>query len=131
MSECDDYGVVSVKLYKDRDNAVTVVPYSDLPGLVNYDMSAVTDVEAYADLVGSITIGDGFPASYIADPLKVYFDQNNPELEWRIYMKVGLFDNIVAGEYTLRITITDPAHPNGLVLPDTDSALQITVMDLP
>jgi len=120
-----------VTLYKDRDNAVTVVPYSNLSELVNYDMTDVTNVEAYADLTTSTTVGDGYSANYLDDPLKVYWDNNNPDAQWRIYCKVGLFSNIVAGEYTLRITIYDPDHPNGLVLPDSDSALIVTIVDLP
>lgn len=129
---CDDGGyTVSVKLYKDRDNAVGIIPYSDITTLENYDMTDVTRVTAHADATDSTTVGDAIAGDSAIDPLKVYWDNNNADTQWRIYAKVGLFDSIVAGEYTLRITIYDPDNVNGLVLPDTDSALLITIVDLP
>ena len=126
---------VSVRLYKDRDNAVTVIPYSDLSALVNYDMSdPTTRVLTNADVAGDTQVGNSVIGDSAIDPLLVYWDDNtlvNNLPQWRIYCKVGLFTNIVAGAYTLRITIFDAAHPNGLVLPDTDEDLVVIVEDLP
>lgn len=122
----------AIKLYKGRDNAITIIPYSDVVELVNYDMTGVTRVTAHADLTTSTTVGDAIVAdSPSVDPTVLYWDTSNPEAEWHIYCKVGLFTGIAAGEYTLRITIYDIDHPNGLVLPDTDVSLRITIVDLP
>jgi hypothetical protein len=53
--------------------------------------------------------------------------------EWRIHCKVGLFMGIPnrTSIYFLRITIYDTDHPNGLVLPGSDSTLRVTVIDSP
>ena len=127
---CDNY-IVPVKLYLGRDNAVTVVPYSDYSERVNYDMTTVTRVVADADLVGDVTVGNPVTGDSDVDPNKVFWDDNNAAGEWRIYCKVGLFTGIAAGTYTVRITIYDSNHPNGLVLPDSDSALQVEIVALP
>lgn len=127
---CADY-ITPVKLYLSRDNAVTVVPYSDYSERVNYDMTAVTRVVANADLLNDVTVGNSVTGDSDTDPNKVFWDNNNTANEWRIYAKVGLFTGIVAGTYTVRITIYDPNHPNGLVLPDSDSALQVEIVALP
>jgi len=125
---------VEVTLYLGRDNAVSVVPYSDVVALENYDMTDVTRVTADADLTSSVSVGDAVTGDSAVDADLVYWDQitnDDGDLEWRIYCKVGLFTGIAAGEYTLRITIYDPDHPNGLVLPGTESSLIVTVVDLP
>jgi hypothetical protein len=121
----------ALTLYKNRDNAVTIVPYSDFSEAINYDMTDTIKVVANADLVGSTTVGDSIEIDSNHVSNAVAWTNDNPSAEWRIYCKVGLFPAIAAGTYTLRITIYDAEHPNGLVLPDTDSALLITIVDLP
>jgi hypothetical protein len=133
---CDD----TITLYMNRDNAVTVIPYSDFSERTNYDMATVTRVVANADLVDNVVVGDSVVGDSDDDPGLVWWDQvdtgeldsaGDPILEWRIYCKVGLFTDVQAGDYTLRVTIFDPGHPNGLVLPRTDSELLVTIVDLP
>jgi hypothetical protein len=127
----------AIIVYRTRDNAVTVIPYSDITAGVNYDMSdPTTRVLTNADVVGDTTVGNSVVGDSDIDPLLVYWNNDtivdgNPQ--WRIYCKVGLYDsgNITPATYLLRVTIFDAAHPNGLVLPDPDEALLITVMDLP
>ena len=132
---CDDYAFVADwKLYIGRDNAITVIPYCDFANLVNYDMTAVTRVVANADLINTSVVGDSVVGDSAIDPSLVWWDEvtnDDGEQEWRIYCKVGLFTGIAAATYLVRITIFDPAHPNGLVLPETDSTLQVTVVGLP
>jgi hypothetical protein len=128
-----DY-TVPLKLYKGRDNAVTIVPYSDFSERINYNMTTVTRVVANADLVGDLTVGNSVVGDSAVVPLLVFW--NNVAIvdglpQWRIYCKVGMFTGIAAATYTLRITLYDPIHTNGLVLPDTDSTLQITIVELP
>jgi hypothetical protein len=126
----------AVVIYKGRDNAVTVIPYADLTADVNYDMTAVTRVLTNADVEGDETVGNSVIGDSDFDALLVYWNDDTivgSTPQWRIYCKVGLYANgtIPAGTYTLRITIFDPTHPNGLVLPDTESALLVTIVDLP
>jgi hypothetical protein len=126
----------AVVIYKGRDNAVTVIPYADLTADVNYDMTAVTRVLTNADVEGDEIVGNSVIGDSDFDPLLVYWNDDTivgSTPQWRIYCKVGLYDTgtIPAGTYTLRITIFDPTHPNGLVLPDTESALLVTIVDLP
>ena len=117
MSECD-YGYESVStVYVGFDNAVTVVPYSDITARTVYDMSTVTEVTASVDLSTSVTTGDDITASSNDNPTTIWWDQTDGE--WRIHFKIGLFVGIVAGTYDLRIVIIDTAHPNGLVLTDS------------
>ena len=125
---------VVVTLYKDRDNAVTIIPYSNFAELTNYDMTAVTRVVADADVAGDEIVGNSIIGDSDVVPLLVYWNDDTlveGTPEWRIYCKVGLFTGIAAGDYTLRITLYDPTHPNGLVLPDSDSALLVTIVDFP
>ena len=133
MADCYEGFVTEVVLYKDRDNAVTVIPYSDLPNRVNYDMTAVTRVVANADLITSLAVGDSIVGDSDVTQAVFWNDDTiiNGVAQWRIYCKVGLFTGIVAGEYTLRITVFDPDHPNGLVLPGSDEFLHIIIKDLP
>ena len=125
----------AVRIYKGRDNAVTVIPYSDLSALVNYDMSdPTTRVLTNADILYDEIVGNSVVGDSAIDPLLVYWDDDtlvNNVPQWRISCKVGLYTGIVAGTYTLRITIFDAAHPNGLVLPDTDEQLLVIIEDLP
>lgn len=120
-------------LYKDRDNAITIVPYSNMSESINYDMTAVTKVVANADLATSTVVGDSIVGDSSVTQA-VYWDDLavvDGVPQWRIYCKIGLFTGIVAGEYILRITIFDPDHPNGLVLPGMESSLRVTIADLP
>ena len=129
---CDDYTYETITLYRLRDNAVTIVPYSDLAALVNFDMSdPATIVVANADIVGDVIVGNSIEVDSDDPSGLVYFNNTNPESEWRIYCKVGMFPLITAATYTLRITIIDTDNPNGLVLPGTDLTLQIIIVDLP
>ena len=118
-------------LYVDRDNALAVIPYSDIVQRINYDMTDVTRVLVEADPVGSTSSGDATEGDSAVDADLVTWADNNPEDQWRIYCKVGLFTGIEAGEYVLRITLFDSDHPNGLVLTDPDNALLVTLVGLP
>jgi hypothetical protein len=125
---------VVTKLYKDRDNAVVVVPYANITDMTNYDMTDVTRVTAHADPIDSTVVGDaiiGDSDVQVGGADVVYWNATNTDAQWRIYCKVGLFDTIYAGDFTLRVTLYDPAHPNGLVLPDSESSLTINIVDLP
>ena len=132
---CDGLEDSAVRIYKGRDNAVTVIPYSDLSALVNYDMSdPITRVLTNADVIDDTIVGNSIIGDSNIDPLLVYWNDDtlvDGSPQWRIYCKVGLYTGIVAGTYTLRITIFDAAHPNGLVLPDTDEDLIVIIEDLP
>ena len=125
----------TVRLYITRDNAVTVIPYADLSAMVNYDMSdPTTRVLTNADVAGDTQVGNSIVGDSAIDPALVFWNNStlvNNVPQWRIYCKVGLYTNIVAGTYTLRITIFDADHPNGLVLPDTDEDLVVIIEDLP
>ncbi len=112
---CEDFEVLST-VYVGYDNAVTIIPYSDISGRVNYDMTDVTEVTASADLTSSITSGDAIEASSEDTPVTITWGQVGTE--WRIALKVGLFVGIAAGDYKLRVVIIEPAYPNGLVLTD-------------
>lgn len=115
-------------LYLGYDNAVTLVPYSDIVERTYYDMSNVTLVRVVADDVLSTTTGDGFTALSSDIPATVYFEQVGTTAEWRIHIKVGLFVGITAGTYNLRVIAVEPAHPNGLVLTDNT---KVIVTDIP
>jgi len=118
-------------VYLGHDNAVTVVPYSDIAERIVYDMSAVTEVRASVDLLTSSSQGDDITASSNDSPVTIWWELVNeglPTEEYRIYFKIGLFVGITAGEYKLRIILFDPSHANGLVL--TDSVL-VTVVPTP
>lgn len=126
MSDFDcGYSTVS-NVYLGYDNAVTVVPYSDIAERTIYDMTDVTEVRASVDLLTSSQQGDDITASSNDVPVTVWWEL--VDTEWRIHFKVGLFVGIAAGEYKLRIILFDPGHPNGLVL--TDSVL-VTVIAAP
>ena len=124
MSECGYESVSSV--YVGYDNAVTVVPYSDIVARTVYDMTLVTRVDASVDLLTSTTIGDAVTASSDDAPTTIWWEQVGTE--WRINFKVGMFVGIVAGEYNLRIIIVDPTHTNGLVIADD---ILVTVVAAP
>jgi hypothetical protein len=126
MSECD-YETVST-VYLGYDNAVTVVPYEDISERTYYDMSQATTVTVSADPSPNIAQGDAISATSDDAPTTVWWEQVGTTDEWRIHMKVGLFVGMVAGDYTLRIIITDAGHPNGLVLTDS---VAVTVVDTP
>lgn len=124
----------NLTLYKSRDNAITVVPYSEYALRTNFDMAAVVRVVVNADAVTSTTTGDSFVGdSDVDDTIVWWAEVENAEGvdEWRIFAKVGMFTGIVAGEYTVRITIFDNTHINGLVIPSTDTDLIVTIVDLP
>jgi len=124
MSDCGYQSVSEV--YLGHDNAVSVVPYSDIVDRVIYDMTNVTRVDASVDLLTSAATGDDITASSDDTPTTVWWDQNGTE--WRIHFKVGLFVGITPGDYKLRIVLFDPTHTNGLVLADD---VQVRVVDIP
>jgi len=132
---CSDGTITDeVTLYKGRDNAVAIIPYSDFSTRTNYDLSATTKIVANADAVGSVSVGDSVVGDSSVDPALVWWAQvtnDEANLEWRIYCKVGLFTGILAGQYLLRITLYAPSYTNGFVLPGTESDLLVNVIDLP
>ena len=113
-------------VYLGHDNAVTVIPYADVAERTVYDMSLVTEVQVSADLLTSTSQGDDITASSTDAPVTVWWELVGEE--YRIYMKVGLFIGIAAGEYKLRIILFDPTHTNGLVLTD---CIEVTVVAAP
>jgi len=118
-------------VYLGHDNAVTVVPYSDITERTVYDMSVVTEVQASLDLLSSVSEGDDITASSNDAPITVWWEQvdvGTPDEEWRIHMKAGLFVGVTPGDYKLRIVLFDPPHTNGLVLTDS---VQVTVVAVP
>jgi len=119
-----------VTVYLDHENAVIVIPYSDIATGTIYDMTDVTRVVANADPVDSTTTGDSIVGDSAIDPLLVLWDEPT-EGQWRIIAKVGRFTNMVAGQYLLRLTLYSPAELNGYVLPDTSETLRVTVQDIP
>lgn len=127
MSTCSTFDTVTT-LYLGYDNAVTLVPYSDITERVYYDMAAVTSVTVIADSTTSTVTGDGITATSADVPNVVSFEQVGTTDEWRINAKVGLFTGITADTYKLRVIAVEPAHPNGLVLTDS---VQVVVTDVP
>jgi hypothetical protein len=128
MSTCDTAYETTTSLYLGYDNAVTLVPYSDIADRVYYDMTNVTLVTVIADSTDSTATGDGITALSTDDPQVISFSQVGTTTEWRINVKVGLFTGITAGTYKLRVIAAEPAHPNGLVLTDS---VQVTIVDIP
>lgn len=124
---CEDYELVT-NAYLGHDNTVTIVPYSDLPERVLYDMAAVTEVQVSADLTTSVTTGDSIAASSDDVPITVWWEQIGTTDEWRVYMKVGLFPSISAGTYKLRVVFIEPTFTSGLVIADD---LIVEVVDIP
>ncbi len=122
---CEDLESLST-VYVGYDNAVTIIPYSDISGRINYDMTDVTEVTASADLTSSVVSGDAIDAS--SDDTPVTITWGLVGTEWRISLKVGLFVGIAAGDYKLRVVIIEPAYPNGLVITDE---LLVTVVAAP
>lgn len=116
----------ATEVYVGHDNSVVVIPFSDITERVNYDMTAVTEVQASADLTASVATGDDITASSNDVPVTIWWSQTGTE--WRIYLKVGLFTGIAEGEYKLRIIIIEPSYPNGLVLTDD---LRVNVIGVP
>ena len=125
MSGCDTF-TSAEQVYLGHDNVVSIIPYSDVSARTNYDMSAVTLVEASADLVASVTTGDDITADSDDVPATVWW--NLVGTEWQIHMKVGLFTGITADSYKVRVVITDPDNLNGLVIADD---LLVDVVDVP
>ena len=124
MTDCGFETVTNV--YLGHDNAVSVVPYSDIAERTIYDMTGVTQVTASVDFVDSSMTGDDITASSDDVPTTIWWELVGSE--WRIHFKVGLFVGITAGDYKLRIILYDATHTNGLVL--TDEVL-VTVVDVP
>ena len=128
MALCDNYPPAE-ELYLGHDNAVTIIPYADIITRRNYDMSAVTEVTATADLLTSVTSGDAISASTGDAPVTMWFDQDAVDgTIWYIHLRVGLFVGIAAGEYKVRVVLIEPSNPNGLVVADD---LLVTVIDTP
>lgn len=115
-------------LYLNYDNAVTLVPYSDIVERTFYDMTNVTLVTVVADRTSSTTTGDGITMDSDDVPNVVDFSQVGTTDEWRINVKLGLFTGIDADTWKLRVIATEPAHPNGLVLTDD---VQVKLVDIP
>jgi len=113
--------------YLGHDNAVTIVPYSNYTDGVYYDMSAVTLVTVSADLVASIATGDDVTATDATIPAVISYTLVGTQ-EWNIVIKLGMFVGITAGSYKLRVTITDPTHPNGVVVADD---VLVDVVEIP
>lgn len=128
MSDC--FGTTEVStVYLGYDNAVTVVPYSDITERTLYDMTDTSLVTVIADSTSSTVTGDGISATSGDAPTTVWFEEFDPITgEWRIHIKVGLFVGMLPDTYTLRIIVTDVGHPNGLVLTDT---VTVVVVDVP
>ena len=120
----------STEIYKGHDNVITIVPYSNMADMVNYDMTGVSEVTVSADLVDSVATGDDITASSTDFPVTVWYVQDiiDGETLWVINIKVGLFVGILAGEYKLRVVIIEPGAPNGLVIADD---LLVTVVEVP
>lgn len=114
MTTCDYEYEVANKVYVGHDNAVTVIPYSDVAASSEYDLTNTTKVEVSADLTTSTSSGDAIVADSDDAGDLVVFEQVGGS--WRIHAKVGLFPGITAGTYVLRHVIYDPTHTNGLVL---------------
>lgn len=126
MSDCGYESVSTV--YLGYDNAVTVVPYSDIQQRTYFDMSGTTSVTVQADPDPNVTQGDAISATSDDVPTTVWWEQVGTTDEWRIHIKVGLFVGMVAGTYNLRIIIFEPAYANGLVLTDD---VNVEVVDTP
>lgn len=122
-----DYETITT-LYLGYDNAVTLVPYSDITDRVFYDMANVTNVTVVADSTDSTVTGDGVTMDSDDVPQVIWYEQVGTTDEWRINIKLGLFTGIVPDTYKLRVIATEPAHPNGLVLTDE---VQVIVVDVP
>jgi hypothetical protein len=115
-------------LYLGYDNAVTLVPYSDITERIYYDMTNVTLVTVVADSTSSTATGDGITMDSDDVPQVIWFEQIGTTEEWRINVKLGLFTAITPDTYKLRVIATEPTHPNGLVLTDE---VVVTVVDVP
>lgn len=111
---CEEYEVVT-KVYVGRDNSVVIVPYSDVAARVPYDMTDVTLVEVFADLKSSTVTGDAITADSTDVPQTITWSEQSAS-EWHIDIRVGRFVGITAGEYNLRVVLTDPDTPNGVVV---------------
>jgi len=126
MAECTGYSTPEA-VYLNHDNAVTIIPYSNYLERTNYDMTAVTEVTASADLTSSTTTGDDVTASSDDAPITVWWNQDADNI-WQIHLKVGRFVGITAGSYKVRVIIIEPNYPNGLVIADD---LLVDVVDIP
>ena len=126
MTVCTGY-TNNEQAYLGHDNAVSIIPYSDYAARTNYDMTDVTLVEVSADLVTSAATGDDVAVDSDDFPAVVWWDQDADDV-WQIHMKVGMFASIVAGEYKLRVVLTDPDYTNGIVIADD---LLVDVVDIP
>lgn len=124
---CADYEIVT-KVYLGHDNAVTIIPYSDIVARTVYDMTSITEIQASADLLTSTITGDDVTASSDDVPVTVWWADTTGDGDWRIYLKIGLFVGMAAGEYKIRVILLDPTLTNGLVLTDE---LQVEVVDIP
>lgn len=122
---CTEYETVSLT-YLGHDNATIIIPYSDFSERVNYDMTSVTQVDVSADLTTSTSTGDDVTANSTDDTDVVWF--NNSSGEWRIYMRIGRISGITAGDYKVRVVITEVNTPNGVVVCDD---LLVSVVDVP
>ena len=111
---CEEYEVVT-KMYVGRDNPVIIVPYSDVVARELYDMTDVTLVQVWADLKSSTVSGDAVTAESTDVPQTITRAKQSSG-EWQIDIRVGRFVGIVAGEYNLRVVLTEPNTPNGVVV---------------
>ena len=111
---CEEYEVVT-KMYVGRDNPVIIVPYSDVVARELYDMTDVTLVQVWADLKSSTVSGDAVTAESTDVPQTITWAKQSSG-EWQIDIRVGRFVGIVAGEDNLRVVLTEPNTPNGVVV---------------
>ena len=125
---CDSDDDLTSTVYLGYDNAVTLVPYEDLSERTYYDMSQATSVTVEADPSPNLVQGDAISASSNDIPSTIWWEQVGTTDEWRLYIKVGLFTGMTAGDYNLRVIIFDAAHTNGWVLTDS---VAVTVVDTP
>ena len=78
-------------------------------------MTDVTLVQVWADLKSSTVSGDAVTAESTDVPQTITWAKQSSG-EWQIDIRVGRFVGIVAGEYNLRVVLTEPNTPNGVVV---------------
>lgn len=123
---CTEYELIT-KVYVGHDNHVAITPYANIAERILYDMTDVTEVTVSADLTASVATGDDVEASSDDDPVTVWWAMQDDD-SWQIFMKVGRFTGITAGEYKLRVIIYEPEFANGLVIADD---LLVTAVEVP
>ena len=108
MSLCDFDNRLTV--YEGYGNVASVVPYSDIRVSAKLDMTAATSVEV---CVGAVTASSNDNPSYI---WWEQADAEDPESDWIIHFKPGMFSSVPVGEQYAAIIVYSNTYPNGLVL---------------